>query len=188
MKAAPESPRTLTTRSTSPNRRRGFYNNGIFRIGTGAVLNYGIAAGYNSSNITTNVSPITGYGRIKTDIIAPGGNPSSPATSAPSIAPPAFDNNYFQTTAGGQYEYSSTNGGGVPFYQQDSFNGGATTAQYGTAGDNTVPYIPGPPYPGRNPGPNLGGGDFVQTGSLAGPALPHSCLRRIRLALSVLRE
>ena len=147
---------------------RGSYNNGIFQIGTGAVLNYGIAAGYNTTNITTDVSPITGYGRIKTDIIAPGGNPSSAGNVGTFNAPPAFDNNLFQTTAGGQYEYSSTNAGGVPFYQQDSFNGGATTAQYGTAGDNTLPFIPGPPFAGRNPGPNLGGGDFVQGGSLAG--------------------
>ena len=147
---------------------RGFYNNGKFQIGAGAVLNYGIAANYNSSNITTNVSPITGYGRIKTDIIAPGGNPTSAGNVGTFNAPPAFDNNLFQTTAGGQYEYSSTNAGGVPFYQQDSFNGGATTAQYGMAGDNTAPFIPGPPFAARNPGPNLGGGDFVQTGSLAG--------------------
>ena len=67
---------------------RGFYNNGKFQIGAGAVLNYGIAANYNSSNITTNVSPITGYGRIKTDIIAPGGNPTTPATSAHSMPRP----------------------------------------------------------------------------------------------------
>ncbi|HUO06838.1 MAG TPA: S8 family serine peptidase [Phycisphaerae bacterium] len=148
---------------------RGFYNNGVFQIANGgAVLNYGVAASYNTTNVTTDVSPITGYGRFKTDIVAPGGNPASAAAVGTFNAPPAFDNGYFQTTAGGQYEYSSTNAGGVPFYNQDSFNGGATTTQYGTAGDNTAPFIPGPPFANRNPGPNLGAGDFVQAGSLAG--------------------
>jgi hypothetical protein len=148
---------------------RGFYNNGVFQIANGgAVLNYGVAASYNTTNQTTDVSPITGYGRFKTDIAAPGGNPASAGAVGTFNAPPAFDNASFSTTAGGQFEFSNTNAGGVPFYNQDSFNGAASTAQYGTAGDNVAPLIPGPPFASRNPGANLGGGDFVQTGSLAG--------------------
>ena len=147
---------------------RGFYNNGVFQIaGGGAVLNYGVAAPYNTTNMTTDLSPITGYGRFKTDIVAPGGNPVSAQAVGTFNAPPAFDNGSFSTTAGGQYEFSNTNAGGVPFWNQDSFNGAATTAQYGTAGDNTAPLVAGPPY-SNNPGANLGAGDFVQAGSLAG--------------------
>ena len=148
---------------------RGFYNNGVFQIANGgAVLNYGVAASYNTTNMTTDLSPITGYGRFKTDIVAPGGNPASGQAVGTFNATPAFDNGSFSTTAGGQFEFSNTNAGGVPFYNQDSFNGAASTAQFGTAGDNTAPLIPGPPFANRNPGPNLGAGDFVQAGSLAG--------------------
>ncbi len=144
---------------------RGFYNNGVFQIaGGGAVLNYGVAAPYNTTNQTTDLSPITGYGRFKTHIAAPGGNPVSAGAAGTFNALPAFDNGSFSTTAGGQFEFTGINGGGVRLYDQDSFNGAATTAQYGFAGDTTAPNAAAT----NNPGPNLGGGDAVVAGSLAG--------------------
>jgi hypothetical protein len=53
-------------------------------------------------------------------------------------------------------------------YNQDSFNGGVTTAAYGVATNNTPPFVAGPPFPASNPGPNLGGGDQVRSTTLAG--------------------
>jgi hypothetical protein len=146
---------------------RGSYNNGVFVIGNGAVLNYGIASTYNTSNITTDISPITGYGRLKTDLVAPGGNPSSAGNTGTFNAPPAFNNNAFQTTAGGQYEFRRTNGNSNPVYSQDSFDGGVTTAQNGRAIDTAAPFVNGPPF-GNNPNAGLGGNDTITASSLAG--------------------
>ncbi|HWB99169.1 MAG TPA: S8 family serine peptidase, partial [Bryobacteraceae bacterium] len=134
----------------------------------GGMLNYGVASPYNTSNITTDISPFTGYGRIKTDIIAPGGDPGPGAQALGTFnAQPAYDNQ-FLSTAGGQYEYDHSDAGGVPFYNQDSMDGNVTSHASASASDNKMPFIAGPPYAPTNPGANLGGTDFVETTTIAG--------------------
>ena len=89
----------------------------------GAVLNYGVAASYNTTNMTTDLSPITGYGRFKTRHRRPRRKPRL-RPGRRHLQRPARLRQWlpFSTTAGGQFEFSNTNAGGVPFYNQDSFN------------------------------------------------------------------
>jgi|GEM_PF-1754648 len=141
--------------------------NGITVGATGSRTSYDQAAA--NLNVSTNGfvnANRTSDGRIGVTLVAPGGDAGPGAGNVGTFnALPAFDNQ-FQTTAGGQFQYSSTNGGGVKFYDQDSFNGGASSAANGSAGDNTAPFIAGTPP--SNPGANLGAGDFVQSSTLAG--------------------
>ncbi len=165
---------------------RGSYSNGVFVINnaSGAVLNYGVAAGYNTSNLTADKSPITGYGREKTDIVAPGGDPATTGLNGTFGSPPGFDN-LFQSTAGGQYTFSfSVSGtltGGtstVPFYSNDVFNGtnpplagGNVTTNSAFTGSNISQALPdGPPapvFPATNPG-GFANTDLVSADSIAG--------------------
>jgi len=120
--------------------QRGEFNNAGQFVANGAQdLNYGVDATYNTPNITggsaialgtgstTGISPITGYGRIKTDIVAPGGDPGTPGTgnegtaAAPGAA--TFDDQY-TSTAGGV----TTNAPASGFMSSDAYaNAGITT-------------------------------------------------------------
>jgi hypothetical protein len=83
------------------------------RTNVNAQLNYQQLAPYNTTNMTSDVSAITGYGREKTDLVAPGGDPFNEFSLAPFAAqylgtlatPPTagFPENQFTSTAGGVY-------------------------------------------------------------------------------------
>ncbi len=151
--------------------------NAIVVGATGSRSNYDqAAAGLNvSSNGTLNANQaVDGANgslltRIGVTLVAPGGDAGpGPSNAGTFNALPAFSNQ-FQSTAGGQYQLAGTIGGGTtPVYSQDSFNGGASTAAYGNAYDNQMPYVAGPPFAASNPGANLGGTDAVISSQLAG--------------------
>jgi hypothetical protein len=158
-----------------------YYSNGNFVVdnANGAVLNYGVAASYNLSNMTADKSPITGYGRMKTDIVAPGGDPATTGLTGTFANPPAFDN-LFQSTAGGQYEFSGSVAVGanlVPLYSNDVFNGtnpplvpGNVTTNSAFLGSNVSqakPAAPPPNFPQTNPG-GFANADVVAANSIAG--------------------
>ena len=128
---------------------------------------YDQQATYNTSNMTGDTSPITHRGRLKTDLIAPGGDPGGLGAVGTFNAPPAF-NNQFITTGGGQWEFIGTDAGGNPRYTNDDFNGGGLSDDSALATDTQPGLIPGPPFPPRNPGPNLGGNDALQAMTIAG--------------------
>ncbi|HEY2761474.1 MAG TPA: S8 family serine peptidase [Pirellulales bacterium] len=127
--------------------QRGIFNAGVFQPNpNGGALYYGAASGYNTTNITSDVSPITGYGRLKTDMVAPGGDPGDAGglngIARPNLAGGLTFNDKFQSTAGGV----TTNGGtGDP--SSDSYNGAqagfndpTTGSSYFTNGANVQPY------------------------------------------------
>ncbi|HZZ27625.1 MAG TPA: PEP-CTERM sorting domain-containing protein [Pirellulales bacterium] len=111
--------------------------------GTGP-LNYGVNSAYNTTNITggsaialgsgaTNgISPITGYGRLKTDIVAPGGDPGNPANfgAAGTAGTPAS----FGTAGGLSFgdQFTSTAGGVLRTRTVKTKPGGVVTSQSST--------------------------------------------------------
>ncbi len=140
------------------------------RNGAGNLV-YTQIASYNTTNITTDLSPITGIGRIKTDIVAPGGDPG-PAVLPPTgtfNALPAYINQ-FVTTSGQRWEMQGTTGGRPIYETDDNNNTGLTSGGYIVAVDNTAPFIAGPPFPSSTPArpANLTGNDTVAASTLAG--------------------
>lgn len=164
----------------------------------GGIMTYDREATYNTTNVTTDLSPITGLGRIKTDICAPGGDPGPTANPPGTFAAPPTAENRFVTAGGGVWEFMDVSlifGAGntsVPpgatfpglgtcppapgntqpcaVYTIDDFNMGGLTSDAYLALDNTAPRIalPAGGYPAINPGANLGGTDALATNSIAG--------------------
>jgi hypothetical protein len=179
---------------------RGYISNGTSFVvdnNNGATLNYGIAASYNTSNMTSDVSAITGYGRLKTDIVAPGGDPKLNNFPSGTFANPPVFSSQFQSTAGGQYSYAfniniAADGDPpkyVPFYSNDVFNG-ANPALVPANVTTATPFVASnvslvdPPFdsanwPPKNPAPpnSFANGDVVLSGnaiagtSFAAPAV-----------------
>jgi hypothetical protein len=100
------------------------------RVGAGGVtLSYDQLAAYNRSN-TTAPAPGTLSGRIKTDIVAPGGDPG-PTTGTPGTLAAGtlrFDNQ-FHTTAGGVNNPVGI-GGSDTYNGREGFNGVTTASAF----------------------------------------------------------
>jgi Subtilase family/PEP-CTERM motif len=123
--------------------QRGTFNAGVFQPNpNGGVLYYGAASGYNTTNITSDISPITGYGRLKTDIVAPGGDPGDAngnvGIAGPNLAGGLTFDDKFQSTAGGV----TNNGSSDTYYHVEAgFNNPSTSSSYYTnGGGNIQPY------------------------------------------------
>jgi hypothetical protein len=123
------------------------------RNGAGNLV-YTQFASYTSIAITGDKSPTTGLGRIKTDIVAPGGDPGPNSPLGTFGAPPA-NVNQFITTSGQRYEITNDSSAppNRPVYQIDDFNGtgltgtvGANVTRYALVGQNSAP-LQAPPYP-----------------------------------------
>jgi hypothetical protein len=138
-------------------------------VRNGNVLNYNqvdysIADNYNFSNTTAD-------GRVKTDIVAPGGDPGAANPPGGTFQnPPAPNYDLFQTTAGGQYELAGsvlardTNGvmRQLPVYNNDVFNGlnpvkapavcSTASAFMASNWSQALAPTPNPNFPTPNPG------------------------------------
>jgi hypothetical protein len=126
--------------------------NGITVGATGSRTNYDQAAANLNVSLNGNWNANrTADGRIGVSLVAPGGDPGPSANNKGNIPDPtnsamklpAFDNQ-FLTTAGGQFELNPelTRQVGNNVYDQDTFDGTASTAAYGVcngwAPGNTV--------------------------------------------------
>jgi len=116
-----------------------------------------------------NTSDVTSDGRIKADIVAPGGDPGPPFGFVPNSVGsfnglPTFAD-LFNTTAGGQFNYLGQVGGNAA-YKNDAFTGNST-ATSGIAVDTAAPNVPVGP-PASNPG-NLQGADTVELNATLDP-------------------
>lgn len=143
------------------------------RNGVGGLV-YDQQSQYNRTNITGDISPLTGWGRMKTDIVAPGGDtgPSSAVGTAGTVGVGGFGPvGQFYGTSGGQIIYTGSTTSApenAPIYSGDDWSGGGLMDDAFTIVDNAAPLIPGPPY-GNNPGPaNFAGGDRMLFRTTAG--------------------
>ncbi len=153
-------------------------------------LAYNQFASYTSQTLTADTrtlggggpAPIT-FGRLKTDIVAPGGDPGPNPLPAAAIgafnAPPAAPINQFVTTAGQQWELAPTN---TPYnnttnpalYLIDGYNpatdaGTPLTNNYYAGVDNTAPFVPGNKTQNLPARPtNLTGNDTLAAVTLSG--------------------
>jgi hypothetical protein len=109
------------------------------RTNVNANINYTVLAPYTQSNTTADVSPITGYGRLKTDMVAPGGDPFNEFTLvAGGKFPAQFQGTLATPPASGFIDrFHSTAGGFASAGDNDTYFGNGTVGPAGPVPPNT---------------------------------------------------